>query len=166
MLQRRLLTAPRALLALILLGGAYSPLSYVVRAWRYFSAVATPEEWRQAYAGFALAGLAGLVPTVIALVLLLRRRSVEIDVAERHLTAVCDDRVFTRRRRFTFAEVLRISVTRRQSRGTPATFPVSIVMHDGSTLEVSRAPDKAQALQTAALLARSVRVDVAADTSA
>jgi hypothetical protein len=164
-LERRLFTSARGLLAAVLLFLAWFPLDYVVRAGRYFSAVATPEEWQQAYPGFALASLAGAVPLAFAWVLLLRRRSVVFDLAERHLTAVRDDRIYTRRRRYAFADVVRVDVTRLHGRKTPVTFPVTLVMRDGSEVEVSDAPGQAQAKQTAALVAAALGVEVRAETA-
>lgn len=165
-LERRLLTFPRGLLAAVLLFLAWFPLDYLWRSWRYFGAVATLEEWRQAYPGFALVALAAVVPVAIAWVLLLRRRSVVLHLSERRLTAVRDDRVLTRRWHHTFADVLRVSVTRLHSRKTPVTFPVTIVMRNGSEVEVSDAPGKAQALRTAALVAAELGVEVSSETSA
>lgn len=164
-LERRMFTFARGLLAAVLLFLAWFPLDYVVRAARYFSAVASREEWQQAYPGFALASLAGLVPIAFGWVLLLRRRSTVFDLTERHITAVRDDRVYTRRRRYAFADVLRVSVTRLHGRKTPVTFPVTIVMRDGSEVEVSDAPGKAQAKHTAALVAATLGVEVRAETA-
>lgn len=162
-LERRLLTGGRALLAAILLGLAYVPLNWAVRAGRYFTAAASPEEWRQAYPGFALLSLAGLVPVAFAWVLLLRRRSVVLDLTQRYLTAVRDDRVYTVRRRHAFADVARVVVSRRQTRKPPVTFPVTLVMRDGSEEVVSDAPGKAQARGTAHLVAEVVGVEVEAE---
>lgn len=104
-------TSSRALLAGVLLFLAYVPLDYVVRAWLYFSEVATPEEWRQAYSGFAL------------------------------------------------------TVSRDHPRRQEVTFPVALVMCDGSEVVVSDAPGKAQARATARLVADVVGVEVTANTS-
>jgi hypothetical protein len=163
--ERRMFTSSRALLAAVLLFLAYFPLDYVVRAWLYFSEVATPEEWRQAYSGFALSTLAGLVPTAFAWVLLLRRRSIAFDLAQRQLTAVRDDRIYTRRRRYAFADVTRVTVSRDHPRRQEVTFPVALVMRDGSEVVVSDAPGKAQARATAKLVADVVGVEVTANTS-
>ena len=157
-LERRLFTSSRGLLAAVLLFLSYFPLDYVVRAWRYFSAVATPEEWRQAYPGFALAVLAGVVPAAFAWVLLLRRRSVVLDLTQRRVTAVRDDRVYTRRWRYAFADVTRVTVSRNHPRRQEVTFPVTLVMRDGSEVVVSDAPGKAQARATATLVANAVGV--------
>jgi hypothetical protein len=162
---RRMFTSSRATLAGVLLVLAYFPLDYVVRAWRYFSAVATPEEWQQAYPGFALATLAGVVPCAFAWVLLLRGRSTVFDLTQRHLTAVRDDRIYTRRRRYAFADVARVTVTRDHPRKQVATFPVTLVMRDGSEVVVSDAPGKVQARATATLVANAVGVEVTSNTS-
>jgi hypothetical protein len=159
-IERRLWTVQRGLLAAVLLGGALYVASYLVRAWRYFSAVATAEEWRQAYPGFALTALAVAVPAAIAWVLVLRRRSVELDLTERRLTSVRDDRIYTRRQRYAFADVTRVTVTRRHRKNGPVTFPVTIVLLNGSRMVISDAPGKAQARATATLVADIVGVQI------
>ena len=166
-IERRLFTFARRLLAAVLLFLAYFPLDYVVRAWRYFSAEATPEEWRQAYSGFALSALVGLVPIAGAWVLLLRRRWIVFDLPQRQFTAVRDDRIYRRRWRYTFADVARVVVSRDHPRKQPiVTFPVALVMHDGSEVVVSDAPGKAQARATATLVADAVGAGITSNTSA
>lgn len=157
-LERRLFTSARGLLAGVLLFLAYFPLDHVVRSWLFFSAVATPEEWRQVYPGFALLTLAGVVPVAFAWVLLLRRRSVLFDLTQRHLIDVRDDRIYTRRRRFAFADVTRVTVSRHHAKGGPLTFPVTLMMRDGSEVTISDAPGKTQARVTATLVATTVGV--------
>jgi hypothetical protein len=164
-LERRLLTFARGLLAAVLLFLAYFPLDHAVGIWRDVSAVATPEEWPNLYRDLAFNTLAGVVPCAFAWVLLLRRRSLVLDLTHRQLTAVRDDRIYTRRRRYAFADVVRITVTRDHPRRQVATFPVTLVMRDGSEVVISDAPGKAQARATATLVANAVGVEVTSNTS-
>jgi hypothetical protein len=156
---RRMFTSSRATLAGVLLVLAYFPLDHAVGIWRDVSAVATPEEWPLVYRDLAFNTLAGVVPCAFAWVLLLRRRSTVFDLTQRHLTAVRDDRIYWRRRRYAFADVARVTVTRDHPRKQVATFPVTLVMRDGSEVVVSDAPGRVQARRTAGLVGETIGVD-------
>ncbi len=153
------------MLAAVLLFLACFPLDHVVGIWREAGAVATPEEWPNLVRDLAFNTLAGVVPCAFAWVLLLRRRSTVFDLTQRHLTAVRNDRIYTRRRRYAFADVARVAVTRDHPRKQVVTFPVALVMRDGSEVVVSDAPGKAQARATATLVANAVGVEVTSNTS-
>ena len=60
----------------------------------------------------------------------------------------------------------RVTVTRRQPHKSTVSFPVTLVMRDGSEVVVSDAPGKAQARATATLVADAVGVGITSNTSA
>ena len=103
--RRRMFTSSRALLAAVLLFFAYFPLDYVVRAWRYFSEVATPEEWQTGL----LPGSrwppwpVSCPPPSPGCCCCAGNQSCST-WPQRQLTAVRDDRIYWRRRRYAFAE--------------------------------------------------------------